>query len=640
MAGGFAVIKDVPEDARVRAVPRPQRARRAATLIPEAVIEKPPSAELRPDQLDSDSLPAVRRCSTRSSRATSRTTSRSPSSMAAGYDAETRARGSRGSSTATSTSAARRRPACGCRPRRSARTGGCRSPTAGPAERRAEPGGDMRRFAAEGALVARGVPLRRHVPARPRRARRHHAVRVPRCCASRSRCSCSRRSRSSSRAARGRGPPAARARRASIAGRAARSAGTRPRRRAAEHVAVDVGVHHRPVRVFTPFVEGGRAPHGAARGVGDRRDRDRDGRPVPAHRRRPRRSARASCSTLACAVAVRGLDRVPGRVRAAGCTRSRSRPCRWCVVVVLCVPATAVAGRRRPHRRWRCSRSRSPASRARRSRCRSSSGASAHRAEPRRADPARRSRCSPAIAGYVDGERLGAVELVGAGGDPRRHRDRRARPGATGADADDAPPRPSSRRTCTDRLRRRRDPGVPHCPHAAGARDHDRRVGAPRRRARAGSSGGCFELLGGWVPTTPEPDGEARARPPEPSPRLARRAARAAAARRPATTTRTRHVAPDAEWRGRARRRSRRRPATGERLVAAYEVLVPAQLAAYERYARRRRSRCATARSGGLGFVIADERPTSPRARALVRGRRPVRGDGPSRSRAAAESGA
>ncbi len=30
MAGGFAVIKDVPEDARLRAVQRPQRARRAA----------------------------------------------------------------------------------------------------------------------------------------------------------------------------------------------------------------------------------------------------------------------------------------------------------------------------------------------------------------------------------------------------------------------------------------------------------------------------------------------------------------------------------------------------------------------------------------------------------------------------------
>jgi NAD+ synthase (glutamine-hydrolysing) len=54
MSGGFAVIKDVPKTlvydlCRYRNTVSP--------VIPESVIEKPPSAELRPDQLDEDSLP-------------------------------------------------------------------------------------------------------------------------------------------------------------------------------------------------------------------------------------------------------------------------------------------------------------------------------------------------------------------------------------------------------------------------------------------------------------------------------------------------------------------------------------------------------------------------------------------------------
>jgi NAD+ synthase (glutamine-hydrolysing) len=56
MAGGFAVIKDVPKTLVYELVER--RNERAGTdLVPAAVIERPPSAELRPDQLDSDSLP-------------------------------------------------------------------------------------------------------------------------------------------------------------------------------------------------------------------------------------------------------------------------------------------------------------------------------------------------------------------------------------------------------------------------------------------------------------------------------------------------------------------------------------------------------------------------------------------------------
>jgi NAD+ synthase (glutamine-hydrolysing) len=56
MAGGFAVIKDVPK-MLVYALARERNERAGRPLIPETVIEKPPSAELRPDQKDSDSLP-------------------------------------------------------------------------------------------------------------------------------------------------------------------------------------------------------------------------------------------------------------------------------------------------------------------------------------------------------------------------------------------------------------------------------------------------------------------------------------------------------------------------------------------------------------------------------------------------------
>ena len=54
MAGGLAVISDVPKTLVYR-LSRYVNARRA--VIPCATLEKPPSAELRPDQKDSDSLP-------------------------------------------------------------------------------------------------------------------------------------------------------------------------------------------------------------------------------------------------------------------------------------------------------------------------------------------------------------------------------------------------------------------------------------------------------------------------------------------------------------------------------------------------------------------------------------------------------
>lgn len=56
MAGGFAVIKDVPKGLVYELVRR-RNERAGRELVPASAIERPPSAELRPDQLDSDSLP-------------------------------------------------------------------------------------------------------------------------------------------------------------------------------------------------------------------------------------------------------------------------------------------------------------------------------------------------------------------------------------------------------------------------------------------------------------------------------------------------------------------------------------------------------------------------------------------------------
>ena len=56
MSGGFAVIKDVPK-IMCYDLARFRNSVEEAPLIPLSVIDKPPSAELRPDQLDQDSLP-------------------------------------------------------------------------------------------------------------------------------------------------------------------------------------------------------------------------------------------------------------------------------------------------------------------------------------------------------------------------------------------------------------------------------------------------------------------------------------------------------------------------------------------------------------------------------------------------------
>ena len=55
MCGGLAVISDVPKTL-VYSLSRVANKRHPGA-IPEAVFEKPPSAELRPDQKDTDSLP-------------------------------------------------------------------------------------------------------------------------------------------------------------------------------------------------------------------------------------------------------------------------------------------------------------------------------------------------------------------------------------------------------------------------------------------------------------------------------------------------------------------------------------------------------------------------------------------------------
>ena len=56
MAGGFAVIKDVPKTL-VYELARYRNSLQEGDPIPPRVIEKPPSAELRPNQTDQDSLP-------------------------------------------------------------------------------------------------------------------------------------------------------------------------------------------------------------------------------------------------------------------------------------------------------------------------------------------------------------------------------------------------------------------------------------------------------------------------------------------------------------------------------------------------------------------------------------------------------
>ncbi|CAO0823841.1 NH(3)-dependent NAD(+) synthetase [Desulfarculales bacterium] len=56
MAGGFAMIKDVPKTL-VYQLSEHVNAAAGREIIPQSVMTRPPSAELRPDQKDEDSLP-------------------------------------------------------------------------------------------------------------------------------------------------------------------------------------------------------------------------------------------------------------------------------------------------------------------------------------------------------------------------------------------------------------------------------------------------------------------------------------------------------------------------------------------------------------------------------------------------------
>ena len=128
MAGGFAVIKDVPKTL-VYAVCRALNDRSGRDVIPAAVLEKPPSAELRPDQKDTDSLPEYDELDPIIEGYVEG--DESVSELTARLRRRVGATSRRAWSTATSTSVARLRPAFASRARRSARIGGRRSPTAG-----------------------------------------------------------------------------------------------------------------------------------------------------------------------------------------------------------------------------------------------------------------------------------------------------------------------------------------------------------------------------------------------------------------------------------------------------------------------------------------------------------------------------
>ena len=57
MAGGFAVLKDVPKTLVYRLCEWRNRNGDSGPAIPQAIIDKPPTAELKNDQLDQDTLP-------------------------------------------------------------------------------------------------------------------------------------------------------------------------------------------------------------------------------------------------------------------------------------------------------------------------------------------------------------------------------------------------------------------------------------------------------------------------------------------------------------------------------------------------------------------------------------------------------
>ena len=126
MAGGFAAIKDVPKTLVYELVAHRNTAAGPGP-IPASVIERPPSAELRPDQFDSDSLPPYD-LSTVCSRHTWSATSAARRWSPPGCPPTSSTR-SCAWSIAPSTSAARPPRGSGSRRAPSAAIGGCRSRT-------------------------------------------------------------------------------------------------------------------------------------------------------------------------------------------------------------------------------------------------------------------------------------------------------------------------------------------------------------------------------------------------------------------------------------------------------------------------------------------------------------------------------
>ncbi len=134
MAGGFALLKDVYKTDVFR-LARHLNERAGRELIPQSVIDRPPSAELRAEQRDEDSLPPYAKLDRVLEAYVELDLSREELS-AATASTPTSSSGRWRSSTGPSTSAARRRRGSSFGRRRSAATGGCRSRTAGRASGR------------------------------------------------------------------------------------------------------------------------------------------------------------------------------------------------------------------------------------------------------------------------------------------------------------------------------------------------------------------------------------------------------------------------------------------------------------------------------------------------------------------------
>ena len=420
MAGGFAVIKDVPK-MLVYALARDCNERAGRPLIPEAIIEKPPSAELRPDQRDSDSLPDYAQLDPivegyveddESAAELRRARATTPTRCGAWH----------GSSTATSTSAARPRPVCGCRPRRSARTAASPSPTAGPAEPNGPASSRQSSPESGGSRAACGA-----TPLRARSSSPHSSS------GSRSRSSTTR-SRTSPRS--GTSPSgsgsrccAARAVRGPRRARRGRRPAPAPARRAA-----------------SPASCSSAATRSRPSGCSTRRRRPPPSSPGCTSSSTPiiesvvRRHLPALSVCAGIVVATVGLFLLTGAELTLGKGELLTLGCAltfavWIVYqgayanrihplpfmnVQMAMRRGAVrpggrgAGHRPPHRdgvvRDGVHRRGVLGGGAVAAALRPETD----RAEPRRADPACRSRCSPASPGTSNGERLGAVELVGA----------------------------------------------------------------------------------------------------------------------------------------------------------------------------------------------------------------------------------